>query len=62
MLHESLFCRGIMLNRGAYVAAFLLAFNGLRTEIRHFPVHSKERWWVVWPIHGQKGVQKRERT
>ena len=51
-----------MLNRGVYVAAFLLAFNGLHTEIRHFPVHSKERWWVVWPIHGQKGVQKQERA
>ena len=58
MLHVSMFCRRIMLKRGVYFAASRLAFNGLRTEIRHFPVHSIGRWWVVQPIRGQKGAQK----
>ena len=59
MLHVSMFCRRIMLKRGGgYVMAFRLAFNGLRTEIRHFPVHSIGRWWVVQLIRGQKGTQK----
>ena len=48
-----------MLKRGVYFAASRLAFNGLRTEIRHFPVHSIGRWWVVQPIRRQKGMQKR---
>lgn len=58
MLHVSMFCRRIMLKRGVYVMTFRLAFKGLRTEIRHFPVHSIGRWWVVRPIRGQNGTQK----